>query len=145
MGNAVPPASEGDPDHHGLAILMSNRAPVVVDEAELVAVARRTLLGEGRDRGELSLSLVTPEEMTDLHVKYMGEEGPTDVLSFPMDEDWLLGDVILCPAEAARNNPDLPAELRLLVSHGVLHLLGYDHEEEEERRVMWAKQAAYSR
>jgi probable rRNA maturation factor len=124
---------------------MDNRQPVHVDEGELVAVAERTLIEEGRDRGELSLSLVTPEEMADLHVRYMGEEGPTDVLSFPMDEEWLLGDVIVCPAEAARNNPDLPAELRLLVSHGVLHILGYDHEEEEDRRVMWAKQAAYSR
>jgi probable rRNA maturation factor len=141
----VPPESEGDPDHSGLAILMDNRQPVHVNEGELVAVAERTLIEEGRDRGELSLSLVTPEEMADLHVRYMGEEGPTDVLSFPMDEEWLLGDVIVCPAEAARNNPDLPAELRLLVSHGVLHILGYDHEEEEDRRVMWAKQAAYSR
>jgi probable rRNA maturation factor len=123
---------------------MSNRQPVDVDEGDLVAVAERTLTGEGRDRGELSLSLVTPEEMADLHVTYMDEEGPTDVLSFSMDEDWLLGDVIVCPAEAARNNPDLAAELRLLVSHGVLHLLGYDHEEEGDRRVMWAKQAAYS-
>jgi probable rRNA maturation factor len=124
---------------------MDNRQLVQVDEGELVAVAQRTLIEEGRDRGELSISLVTPEEMADLHVRYMGEEGPTDVLSFPMDEEWLLGDVIVCPAEAARNNPDLPAELRLLVSHGVLHILGYDHEEEEARRVMWAKQAAYSR
>jgi probable rRNA maturation factor len=141
----VPPANEGDPDHAGLAVLVSNRQPVHVDESELVAVAERTLVGEGRDRGELSLSLVSPEEMADLHARYMAEEGPTDVLSFPMGEDWLLGDVIVCPAEAMRNNPDLPAELRLLVSHGVLHLLGYDHEEDDDRRVMWAKQAAYSR
>jgi probable rRNA maturation factor len=75
----------------------------------------------------------------------MGEEGATDVLSFPMDEDGLLGDVVIAPAEAARNNPDVEAELRLLVAHGVLHLLGYDHEEEAERRVMWGKQALYSR
>ena len=141
----MPPANEGDPDHAGLAVLVSNRQPVHVDESELVAVAERTLVGEGRDRGELSLSLVSPEEMADLHARYMAEEGPTDVLSFPMGEDWLLGDVIVCPAEAMRNNPDLPAELRLLVSHGVLHLLGYDHEEDDDRRVMWAKQAAYSR
>jgi probable rRNA maturation factor len=116
-----------------------------VDESDLVTVAERTLAGEGRREGELSLSLVTPEEMSDLHATYMGEEGPTDVLSFPMDEDGLLGDVVICPAEAARNNPDLAAELRLLVAHGVLHLLGYEHDEEEQRRVMWAKQAVYSK
>jgi probable rRNA maturation factor len=115
-----------------------------VDESQLVTVAERTLAGEGRGEGELSLSLVTVEEMTDLHVTYMGEEGPTDVLSFPLDEDGLLGDVVVCPAEAARNNPNLAAELRLLVAHGVLHLLGFDHDDENDRRVMWAKQEAYS-
>jgi probable rRNA maturation factor len=126
-------------------VLVSNRQPIGVEESQLVTVAERTLAGEGRVEGELSLSLVTPEEMTDLHVTYMGEEGPTDVLSFPLDEDGLLGDVVVCPAEAARNNADLAAELRLLVAHGVLHLLGFDHQEEEARRVMWAKQETYSR
>ncbi|HMC36850.1 MAG TPA: rRNA maturation RNase YbeY, partial [Actinomycetota bacterium] len=48
------------------------------------------------------------------------------------------------PEEARRNNPDLDAELRLLVVHGVLHLLGYAHEDDEDRRVMWAKQTTYS-
>jgi probable rRNA maturation factor len=140
----VPPASEGEPARDGLVVLVSNRQPMPVDESELVRVAERTLAGEGRRAGELSLSLVAPEEMADLHVTYMHEEGPTDVLSFPMDEDGLLGDVVICPAEAARNNPDLAAELRLLVAHGVLHLLGYDHDEEDDRRVMWERQAGYS-
>ena len=145
MGNAVSPASEGEPSSAGLAVFVSNRQAIAVDEPELVAVAERTLAGEGRVQGELSVSLVTQEEMTDLHVTYTGEQGPTDVLSFPMDEDGLLGDVVICPAEAARNNPDLASELRLLVAHGVLHLLGHDHEEGKERRVMWAKQAVYSK
>jgi probable rRNA maturation factor len=75
----------------------------------------------------------------------MGEEGPTDVLSFPLDEDGLLGDVVVCPAVAARANLDAPeAELRLLVVHGVLHLLGFDHEEDGERAEMWARQERYS-
>jgi probable rRNA maturation factor len=141
----VPPVSEGEPARAGLVVLVSNRQPTPLNEDELVEVARRTLAAEGREDGELSLSFVTPEEMTDLHVTYMGEEGPTDVLSFPLDEEGLLGDVVVCPAEAARNNPDLAAELRLLVAHGVLHLLGYDHEADEDRRVMWAKQDAYVR
>jgi probable rRNA maturation factor len=128
----------------GLAILVSNRQDLAVDESDLASVAELALTSEGYEKGELSLSFVTPEEMTHLHVRYMGEEGPTDVLSFPMDEDGLLGDVVVCPAEAARNNPDLAAELRLLVAHGVLHLLGYDHEDEAERRSMWVKQEAYS-
>ena len=140
----MPPASEGEPAS-GIVVLVSNRQAALVNERDLVEVAERTLSEEGRVEGELSLSFVTSEEMADLHATYMGEEGPTDVLSFPMDEDGLLGDVVISPAEAARNNPDVEAELRLLVAHGVLHLLGYDHEEEADRRVMWGKQALYSR
>jgi probable rRNA maturation factor len=98
---------------------------------------------------EVSLSLVDEDEMADLHRRYMGEDGPTDVLSFPMDEPdgdvHVLGDVVIAPAVAARNNPADPAgELRLLVVHGVLHLLGYDHERDAERAEMWARQERYS-
>jgi probable rRNA maturation factor len=57
----------------------------------------------------------------------------------------VLGDVVIAPAVAARNNPGDPAgELRLLVVHGVLHLLGYDHEEEGDKAEMWSRQTAYS-
>ncbi|HEY1330581.1 MAG TPA: rRNA maturation RNase YbeY [Actinomycetota bacterium] len=114
----------------------------------LRSLAAATLAGEGRGDVELSLSFVTPKEMQDLHVRYMGEPGPTDVLSFPLDEDGLLGDVVVCPAVAAANaesaGADPAAELRLLVVHGVLHLLGHDHEEPDERADMWARQARYS-
>ena len=126
-----------------MSVLVSNRQGSPVDEVTLAALAARTLVAEGRPGVELSLSFVGEEEMADLHVRYMDEPGPTDVLSFPMDEDGLLGDVVVCPAEAARNNTDVAAELRLLVVHGVLHLLGYDHEADDERRAMWAKQDAY--
>jgi len=110
----------------------------------LVALAERTLTAEGQSGMELSLSFVEPDEMAALHERYLGEAGPTDVLSFPLGEDGLLGDVVVCPRVAAGNNPDRDAELRLLVVHGILHLLGYDHEEDGERAVMWARQAAYS-
>jgi probable rRNA maturation factor len=126
-----------------MSVLVSNRQESPVDEASLAALAERTLAAEGRRGVELSLSFVDEKEMADLHVRYMDEPGPTDVLSFPMDEDGLLGDVVVCPAEAARNNTDVAAELRLLVVHGVLHLLGYDHEADDDRRAMWAKQDAY--
>ena len=126
-------------------MLISNRQDLDVDEPALAALAERTLLAEGRESGELSVSFVTPEEMTRLHEQYAGEPGATDVLSFPLGEDGLLGDVIVCPEEAQRNNPNNSVgEVRLLVVHGILHLLGYDHEEEEERRVMWERQARYS-
>jgi len=72
------------------------------------------------------------------------------VLSFPLDATdeqgrRLLGDVVIAPAVAARNNPsDLGGELRLLLVHGILHLLGYDHEQDAEKAVMWARQESYS-
>jgi probable rRNA maturation factor len=144
MNEASPRRRKAPLTDGGASVVVSNRQPIEVDERDLVAVAERTLAGEGADEGELSLSFVSPEEMSELHLTYLGEEGPTDVLSFPLGEDGLLGDVVVCPAEAGRNNPDLAAELRLLVAHGVLHLLGYDHEDEAERRAMWAKQEAYS-
>ena len=96
------------------------------------------------------MSFVDETEMADLHVRYMGEEGPTDVLSFPLDElddrgVRLLGDVVVAPAVAARNNPDDPAgEMRVLLVHGILHVLGYDHEEDVDRAEMWARQERYS-
>jgi probable rRNA maturation factor len=133
-------ASEGRP-----RVLISNRQDLDVDEAALAALAERTLLAEGKASGELSVSFVKRKEMTQLHEKYAGEAGPTDVLAFPLDDEGLLGDVIVCPDEAQRNNPDdSVGEVRLLVVHGILHLLGYDHEEEEDRRVMWGKQEMYA-
>jgi probable rRNA maturation factor len=130
-------------------VAISNRQrDVAIDEAHLTSLAQTTLRGEGIARAELSLSFVTPEEMTQLHERYLGEPGPTDVLSFHMDETdgdlRVLGDVVICPAFAAGNNPDVGSELRLLVVHGILHLLGYDHEEDEERAAMWARQQRYS-
>jgi len=125
-------------------VLVSNLQDAPVDAEGLAALAARTLEGEGRRNVELSLSFVTPAQIEELHVRYLDEPGPTDVLSFPMDEEGLLGDVIVCPEVAAKNNVDIEAELRMLVVHGVLHLVGYDHEEDLDRAAMWAKQEAYS-
>jgi probable rRNA maturation factor len=126
-----------------LVVLVSNRQDLPVDQAGLAGLAERVLLAEGLTGGELSLSFVDLDEMSGLHERYAEEPGPTDVLSFPMDDEGLLGDVVVCPAEAVRSNPDLSAELRLLVVHGVLHLLGYDHQSDQDRAAMWAKQDAY--
>jgi probable rRNA maturation factor len=126
-------------------VLVSDRQPAHVDAPALARLAGEVLAAEGRAGEELSLSFVDETEIADLHLRYMGEEGLADVLSFPLDEDGLLGDVVVCPAVAARANPEAPdAELRLLVVHGVLHLLGYDHEEDGERAEMWARQERYS-
>ena len=126
------------------SVLVSDRQTMAVDEAAIVELATSTLASEGAGAVELSISLVEPGEMAGLHAKYLGEEGPTDVLSFTMDEEGLLGDVVICPEVAAGQSADVAAELRLLVVHGILHLLGYDHEEDEERRAMWERQERYS-
>jgi probable rRNA maturation factor len=132
-------------------VLLSNRQPLPVDEDGLVALARATLDGEGVSHDvELSVSFVGEDEMADLHVRYLDEEGPTDVLSFPLDEVddggvRLLGDVVIAPAVAGRNNPGDPAaEIGLLLVHGILHVLGYDHEDDAGRAEMWARQERYS-
>ena len=132
-------------------IALDDRQGDAVDIEGLMTLARATLLGEGIGDAELSISLVTEEEIAGLHERYLHEAGPTDVLSFPLDdeagEDGLrqLGDVVIAPAIAARTNPDDPAaELRLLLVHGILHLLGHDHMDDEERAEMWARQERYS-
>ena len=108
-------------------VLVSNRQDVPVDEDALAGLATTALRGEGVESFELSVSFVDTGEMSELHDEYLGEPGPTDVLSFPLDDVdgdgvRLLGDVVICPAYALRNNDDLAAELRLLIVHGVLHL-----------------------
>jgi probable rRNA maturation factor len=140
-----------DPPSAGPAILVSDRQNAPLDEPALVALAIATLEGEGLREVELSVSFVEEPEIEELHVRYMDEPGPTDVLSFPLDdavEDGgtrVLGDVVIAPAVAERNNPaDPDGELRLLLVHGILHLLGYDHETDEERAEMWARQERYS-
>ena len=133
-----------DDDPPSPRILLSNRQEMPIDTEDLQRLARATLLAEGAADKELSISLVTPEEMAELHERYLGEPGPTDVLSFPQDEDGLLGDVVVCPAAATEQNRDAAAEVRLLLVHGILHLLGYDHEREEDRTRMWARQERYA-
>jgi probable rRNA maturation factor len=135
-------------------VLISNRQDEAVDEEGLRALARETLRGEDILDAELSVSFVSRDEIAGLHERFLDEAGPTDVLSFPLDDVdaaeerggvRLLGDVVVSPAEAARNNPSDPgAEMRLLLVHGILHLLGYDHEEDGARTRMWERQERYS-
>lgn len=103
---------------------------------------------------ELSVAVVDEAEMARLHVEWMGLPGPTDVLSFPMDElrpgtpehpaEGTLGDIVLCPPVARRQAEAaghcVADELCLLTTHGILHLLGHDHAQPEERRTMFALQ-----
>jgi probable rRNA maturation factor len=137
-------------DHQPPRVLVSDRQAGPIDVEGLIELARATLEAESVARSELSVSFVTAEEMADLHRTYLAEEGPTDVLSFPLDEIGedgvrVLGDVVIAPAVAVANRPEDPvSELRLLLVHGILHLLGHDHEDEDDRATMWAKQERYT-
>lgn len=106
---------------------------------------------------ELGITLVDVDRMTTLHEDWMQEPGPTDVLSFPIDElrsavegvepeAGTLGDIVLCPAFARAQAQDagrtLDQELQLLTTHGTLHLIGYDHATQEEYDAMFSLQDA---
>lgn len=128
----------------------------IVDGEEVVALAEHVLdemrIHPGSD---LSVMLVGDDAMSDLHATWMDEDGPTDVLSFPMDEvrppppghepvEGLLGDVVVCPTVAAKQAKAAGhatiEEILLLVTHGILHVLGYDHATPEEEREMFELQ-----
>lgn len=143
-----------------MSIEVANESGVEVDVHSIERLAR-FVLDEMRVHPlvELSIRLVEVEAMTALHVHFMNEPGPTDVLAFPMDElndqrddvdsrdlpPTLLGDVVLCPevaaSQAASAGHSLAAELDLLCTHGVLHLLGYDHGDAAEEREMFGLQS----
>jgi probable rRNA maturation factor len=139
-----------------VSIEVNNESGHPVDEAEFAALARHVLDAmRVHPQAELSILLVDETVMSELHERWMDEPGPTDVLSFPMDElrpgvdgeppaPGLLGDVVLCPQVAARQARDAghstTEELLLLTTHGILHLLGYDHAEPEEEKEMFGLQ-----
>ena len=139
-----------------MSVEVANESGTAVDEEALSQLARFVLARIGiHPQAELSLLLVDEPAMTELHVKWMDEPGPTDVLSFPMDElrppkddeapePGLLGDVVLCPTvaqrQAAAAGHSTLDELFLLTTHGILHLLGYDHAEPAEEREMFSLQ-----
>lgn len=122
-------------------------------------LAAAVLHDEGVRSGELGLRFVDPRAMAELNSSHMGSPGPTDVLAFPIDGTGgsghvpeqvpLLGDVVVCPAYAAEQAPahagaghdgSLGDELALLVVHGVLHVLGYDHQSDSDATVMQARE-----
>jgi probable rRNA maturation factor len=116
-----------------IAVDVENRSGVRVDEAGAVELAERVLRAEGIDEGELGIAFVGADEMRALKRDHLGVDEATDVLSFPIDgRDTIpdgvpraLGDVVLCPAVVGE-------EWRWPLTHGLLHLLGYDHGEEME-------------
>ena len=140
-----------------MAVELANESGVEVDEGQLQDVV---LFGMAQMRvhpdADLAIVLVDEAAMEQLHLQWMGEPGPTDVLSFPMDElrpgrdgetsaEGILGDIVVCPVVAASQaeaaGHSTMAELSMLTIHGLLHLLGYDHAEPEEEKEMFGLQA----
>ena len=130
-------------------VFVANEQELQVDEARLSRLAKHVLESEDVDDGaELSILLVGRDHIKRLNARFAGDDYATDVLSFPMMEDeessLLLGDVVICPdiarSNAAKVGHDMGAELELLLVHGTLHLLGYDHDEEEEKTRMEERQ-----
>lgn len=139
-----------------MTIEISNESGAAVDETVLLRLMEYNLaeLHVSPD-ADVAILLVDEGAMEALHVQWMDEPGPTDVLSFPMDElrpgtedmpapAGLLGDIVVCPqvaeaqAQAARHSP--MDEMVLLATHGLLHLLGFDHAEPEEEKEMFGLQ-----
>jgi probable rRNA maturation factor len=143
-----------------MSIEISNESGRPVDETALLDVARHALDEMGvNPMAELSVLIVDQPYMAELNHRWMGKQGPTDVLAFPMDEldadrgpgvdagegePALLGDIVLCPEvaerQAAAAGHGTDDEMHLLTVHGVLHLLGYDHAEPDEEREMFGLQ-----
>ena len=142
-----------------MTIEIDNESGVEVNEYALERLARHVLDEmQVHPLVELSIRLVDVATMTSYHERFMNEPGPTDVLAFPMDDlndrrsdddeeelpPTVLGDVVLCPevaeAQGRQAGHSMEAELHLLCTHGVLHLLGYDHADQAEEREMFSLQ-----
>ena len=134
-----------------MTVELVNRSGALVPETQM-----HTLIDFGIEYMELnpeceiSLTFVDPQEMEELHIKWMQEDGPTDVLSFPMDmpeskgDVVTLGDIVISPAVAAKQaasaGHSVEDEMYILATHGLLHILGYDHADPDEKKVMFSLQ-----
>lgn len=139
-----------------MTIEISNESGIAVDETVLLRLMENNLTElHVSPEADVAILLVDEGAMEALHVQWMDEPGPTDVLSFPMDElrpgtddaptpAGLLGDIVLCPqvaeTQAVAAKHSTMDELVMLTTHGLLHLLGFDHAEPEEEREMFGLQ-----
>ena len=139
-----------------MSIEINNESEIEVDEARVLRLATFALdQMRIHPAAELGIQFVGEDVMEKLHIEWMDEPGPTDVLSFPMDElrpgteaeltaPGLLGDIVVCPSVAAAQAQEAGHaaidEVLLLTTHGILHLLGFDHADEPDRLEMFTIQ-----
>jgi probable rRNA maturation factor len=165
------PRRPGPPDGKPTVFVADEQDVFTVDIDAIVLLAQNVLKAQGvKGDCELAITFVDETTMADLNKEFLGEDGPTDVLAFPIDDEivesgrspdsgttgpdrpdlepgevpLLLGDVMVCPSVAASNAAERDRaaedEIALLVVHGILHVLGMDHADPDEERVMFAKQ-----
>lgn len=165
--SAAPPGRPSDIE----VFVADEQSTEPVDTRRWSKLAHDVLVASGvRGEAELSILFVDETAMAELNLRFLGRDGPTDVLSFPIDDDVvllgprsadslgpgpsveiepsdapaLLGDVVVCPTVARRNAPGHAGtyddEVALLVVHGVLHVLGMDHVDAEEAEAMEARE-----
>jgi probable rRNA maturation factor len=134
-----------------MTIELVNRSGALIPDKEIISLLDYGISYlELNPECEISLTFVDVQEMEELHIKWMQEGGPTDVLSFPMDmpenkDDVVtLGDIVIAPAVAAKQATDaghsVEHEMYILATHGLLHILGYDHADPDEEKIMFALQ-----
>lgn len=139
-----------------MSVELNNESGVEVDQHRVLALATYALdYMNIHPDADLAISFTDEATMEKLHIEFMDEPGPTDVLSFPMDElrpgtpedmtpAGLLGDIVVCPTVAARQaetaGHETINEILLLTTHGILHLLGFDHAEPDEEKEMFGLQ-----
>lgn len=139
-----------------MSVDIANESDVSLDEEDiraLVVFGMETM--KVHPAADVAVVFVDEPAMEQLHVQWMGEPGPTDVLSFPIDElrpgrdgevsaEGILGDIVVCPSVAQKQadaaGHSLQHEIQMLTVHGLLHLLGFDHAEPEEEAEMFGLQ-----
>ena len=133
-------------------IEIENRSGQLAPESEVLKLMEFSIRELGLNpECELTLAFIDDEEMAQLHEKWLDLPGTTDVMSFPMDElrpkdpePGILGDIVISPlvarAQADKAGHSYEHEVKILAAHGLLHLLGYDHQEPEAERTMFALQ-----
>lgn len=121
-------------------IEINNLTSFTADKKLFTAIAKKVLSGENKQTETLSLAFIGKEEIKKLNKKFRGKNKPTDVLSFELSEKGYLGEIVICPEIVKEKKEDI----RQVFIHGILHLLGYDHEKsEKEAREMEAKEEFY--
>ncbi len=142
-----------------LSVHLSDEQPLDVDQARLCDLTRRVLRTQGYpEDAEVAVLLVTDDDMASYNRRFLQREGPTDVLAFPLEEHQPgvpprvapsgppihLGDVVIAPAyvgrQAAEHGTTTDEEMALMLVHGLLHLMGYDHGEDDEAEAMESRE-----